>query len=461
METRNRGKRADPGPPPKSPAQTRKSSRNKTRQETATVTTGSAASPRSARQSSAAQSMNDSTRKALYPASRRGAPINARREPSIASIATDPVRPDDATELAEEEERDESEHASQSSIMAAEQDTGRLRESESPAAGEQVIGSQSMLEERELDDQTRLQIMFHSIHDLANATESLMGRLRHSDLNDDDQFFHHLLKLKRNAFTTFREIYEEEDTAPFIDWTQLVGDRQDQDSASVQYATQTVIGANMVTALDEIYNIQAGRQTDALPLLKKLHENFPTLFAAFSDQLPPPELTLNIRTQYLIKVLEIQKGRVKSHPIIASIFCEPSDADLAVRFAEGPFRKLSGDDDDYELCGGRILEIIQVIKSDQRGHGVLKLKKMYPLHDALDTLKEWLLTAYSQTLPQTGAPRQPKAAAAELYHDAQEEQEIEESQGDAASESQPIIRADSGEEGCVFIHTTKTSFTTD
>ncbi|KAK7414763.1 hypothetical protein QQZ08_012508 [Neonectria magnoliae] len=346
---------------------------------------------------------------------RRGARIPAPdRAASIISITTVPPLGDDDTDIDEED-----------------------RASEAPYEGHAVSGVVDQAEA------TRYAIMEHSLPDLVHTTEDLMKRLEHADY--DDPVFRGLVRVKKGAFVGARENFEESKTSPFIDWAQALELCATEESTVA--AATAIVRANMVTALDEVLNLKAGQQLDPFPLLERLNSWFPSLFVVSKEIFEHPQLTLDVRTWYLIEVLRGQKSEPKYRQIIADVFCEHADnIPFPQRFTSGPFKTLGETTDESleELCSDRISRIIPFIKKDKRTYGVEQLQQLFPFQRLLDDLETWLRRTYAMLGESIGRGRSNSEHESNRFVDAEEE--IDDSQADAASESQPIVRAGTGEE---------------
>ncbi|KAF7534020.1 hypothetical protein G7Z17_g13428 [Cylindrodendrum hubeiense] len=422
MDTRNRRKRAGRPASPQDPPKTRRETRSTRQTETPGATNPEPAQAQTARGKVSETASEASKPKGLLgnPVPRRGARVTGRA-PSVASIVTIPPRAaDDESELGEEEDRI----------------------SEAPEADDVAVEANGDEEEQDDVDHeaevTRYKIMEYIFPDLINTSEELMKRLENA--NYDDPVFHGLVAVKKNAFVGARQTFEEKRTSPFIDWAQVIEIFQSEEDITA--AATAIVRANIVTALDEVLNLEAGQQLDPFPLLSKLNFLFPSLFIISEDAFQHPQLTLDIRTWYLIEVLNGQVENPNFLKIIADVFCEPDDSHgFLQRYVRGPFKSLGelAPENIEELCSDRIAEIIPVIKKDKKTYGVGQLKVMFPLERLLDDLKTWLVDMYAM-LGEPNSASQPRRGP-EPDEFVSAEEEIADSQTDAASESQPIVRA--------------------
>ncbi|KPM40469.1 hypothetical protein AK830_g6094 [Neonectria ditissima] len=410
MESRTLRKRPPPATAP-DPSQAPKATRSTRR--TATPSVANSESKQAKTAPGRASRSAEPARPNLI--ARRGARIPAPdRAASIISINTNPPLGDDDTDLGEEDRASEAnyqEHVPSSVV--------------------------------DPEEATRYAIMERSLPDLVHTTEELMSRLKDADY--DDPIFRGLVNVKKGAFVSARENFEESKTSPLIDWAQALEIFDTEESSET--AAAAIVRANMVTALDEVLTLKAEPLSDAFPLLEKLNSWFPSLFVVSREMFEHPRLTLDIRTWYLIEVLKGQKSEPNYRQIIANVFCEPADGlSFPQRFSSGPFRTLgeSVDEDLEELCADRISKIIPLIKKDKRTYGVGQLQHLFPFRSLLDDLETWLKTAYALLGETIG--RSPSSGEHESGGFIDAEEEIHGSQADAASESQPIVRARTGEE---------------
>ncbi|KAH8677074.1 hypothetical protein BGZ61DRAFT_536020 [Ilyonectria robusta] len=420
MDTRNRRKRADLPASAPDPPRTRRATR--TRQTaTPSATNPEPAQAQAARGQTSVPTPEDSKPKGLLsnPVPRRGARVVGRAA-SVASIVTNPHRGvDEESELGENDQI--SELGTEDPVVA-----GTIEEEE---------------EQDDIDPEaeaTRYKIMEQLFPDLINTTEELMKRFENA--NYDDPVFRGLVAVKRSAFVGARQVFEEKRTSPFIDWAQAHEIFKNEDVIAA--AATAMVRANIVTALDEVLNLEAGQQLDPFPLLNKLNSYFPSLFIISREMFQHTQLTLDIRTWYLIEVINSQVEKPDFFKIIADIFCEPDDSQTYLqRFVRGPFKSLGEDSDENieELCSDRITKLILIIKKDKKTYGAGQLKELFPLVRLLDDLKTWLIDMYAMLGEQYSQSQPKQESGREEFVDAEEE--IADSQTDAASESQPIVRA--------------------
>jgi hypothetical protein len=410
METRAKSRRQEhPAANPDPPAPSRTARQN-----------GPSQSQSSNSQPSQSQSSQPSQPKAVglgaLPFARRGARATERAA-SIASIQTVPYRPDEETVVDEGETY-----------------------AEIPA--DDGFASSSYPTHAETDSEeriTKFRIMQLSLGDLASSTDALMQYLQNA--NFDSGVFRGRLKIKRNAFDSVRESFSEEDTAPFIDWTQTQDMWKSQEEAHA--AATVIVCANVATALYEITALQTSTQLNSFPLLDRINSFF-HLFADPQDMFRYPqfpELLLDIRTWYLIESLEglPEKPSLLKH--IASVFCEPVEGgDIYERLASGPYRGLGEASNERveELVSSRIQEIVPIMQRDKQTHGAPELKETFPLETLLDQIGTWLVAMYgvlrSEENSQSQTQERPESAKHSVVGD-----DFEDSQT-TVSESQPIAR---------------------
>ncbi|KAF7559499.1 hypothetical protein G7046_g4673 [Stylonectria norvegica] len=435
METRQRSRRGEQAPASQVPAH---SLRTRTTRQTVVASTAPASSNAGSNQStrprpeSSQPTPHRSRPPGMEPLKnypRRGAPPRAESSASIASIATVPPRPDDETELGEEDR-------TQELVYEDEEEDGDAISDPAEGSGDEV----DLVEEK-----ARRQIMVMSLPDLTRATDSLMQHIM--EPNYHDAVFRGCLHMKRNALLSVREVFDEEETTPFIDWVQMID--RDNDTQDVTFIATVTAAANIAAALDEVLILQNIEQSNPFLLLDKLNSLFPSYFITNKDDLVSPELTLDIRTWYFIETLAAQKQKIEPFPIIAAVFCEPAEGvDLPRLFSHGPFKSLwdQSEVDYLELCSARITEIISTVKSDKKTFGLKKLKEKYPWQKLMDDLRDWLTSMYellkaAQSISQNeGSPEITESIVGYVGDD------VEESQADSASISQPIVRAGHVEE---------------
>lgn len=370
---------------------------------------------------------------------RRGARLSGRAE-SIVSLTTNRGRADDDTEYEYEEEEDD--RISEVS-QAIGTDVGNgVQHSEGIQHLEDIQVGQSIsnADDNDEDENTRHQIMVLTIQDLAKASDGLMDLLRQA--NYGSAVFNGLLDLRRNLFRGIRVAYQEPNTEPFIDWSQLLKRYETMDSAAP--TAITMARANVVTALDELRNIQLGHQMDPFPLLSKLNELFPGFFVTSEDTHKDLELALDIRTWYFIEALAGQEKEPDTYALLAEVFCLPKEGmNYVDRFIRGPFRKLWDVDEDEtqaeELCSQRIMKIIPIMKN-KNDYGIAELRQVFPFKPLMEKLEVWLVEIHASL---GDAGKNGSARSSVQLDDlpaVEEEVEVADSQTDIA-ESQPIVRA--------------------
>ena len=434
MENRTRSKRGVAPPlPPSSRPETRSTTRRTTRQTTVPASVVSEASQRENHRPQPSPIKATSGRLTSNPIARRGAPRPNGRGQSIASIATVPLRGEDDTEF-EDDDR----------VYGDEQEEEHHTESQSGRELAQGEGGDVEFDlEGDEGDEARYQIMKLTLPDLAKASDDLMVLLKDHESRYDDPVFFGLHQLKSRALEGFREIYEEPHTSPFIDWIQLINMYENTDDAGP--AAEIMARANIATVFDEICDVEAETEIDATPVLRKLTSFFPSFFITSGDSHQDPELTLDIRTLYLIFTLAREAREIDPFAIIADIFCEPAEGvNYSHRFSHGPYKKLwDGDqaDDIDELCSERIKDIVSAIHKERKTHGVRQLIELFPLEDLLDKLKAWLSRMYATLKGSKNSI--PVDQHSEYIPLDGRDDEIEDSQTDFA-ESQPIVRAGTG-----------------
>ncbi|KAI8722188.1 hypothetical protein NCS52_00362000 [Fusarium sp. LHS14.1] len=375
------------------------------------------------------QSTQESKGKLLRgPVARRNAPVDTA---SIASsIATHPGRVDDETEFGEDDGSVEDVKPSgsrdhvQSSIYSDEEGASFEDHSEEIRVGLEA-------------NDARRKILELSIPDLCREADDLMEYIEKRDKDPD--VFHGRLAIKRRAFHSVRAEYEEEDTAPFIDWAPFL--RQSAALARV----------NVVTAFDKLCDFNPDNEREMAPFLTTLCRFFPAWFVLEQSMLQDPETTLDLRTWLFIDSFSRQTGETDYKRLIASIFCKDvgeGKINYAHLFAGGHFLELGGEGEDHdELCSARVSEIVNIVHKKKAGDAISLLKERFGLDQLIPELQSTLKALYKILKPvEKQASVQLDTRTFTPYENQQESMSMMGSQADdLASESQSIIRAGTGE----------------
>ncbi|RTE77520.1 hypothetical protein BHE90_007990 [Fusarium euwallaceae] len=361
------------------------------------------------------------------PVARRNAPVDTA---SIASIATEPSRVDDETEFGEDERFVED-------VRPAE--GGEYVES-SPYSDEDEEGTQLEDNSEEIRvgleaNDARRKILELSIPDLSRAADDLMEYIEKRD--SDPDVFHGRLTIKRRAFHSVRAEYEEEDTAPFIDWAPFLSE------------SAALARANVVTAFDKLCDSNPDNEREIASFLTTLGPLFPAWFVLEPSMVQEPETTLELRTWLFIDSFSRQTGDTDYKKVIASIFCKDigeGKPNYAKLFAGGHFLELGGDGEDHdELCSARVSEIVNIVHKHKAGEAISLLKEKFGLDQLIPELQGTFKALYKILKPvEKQASVQLGTRTFTSYEDQQEDM-IGSQADDLASESQSIIRAGTGE----------------
>lgn len=365
------------------------------------------------------QSTQESKGKLLRdPVARRNAPVDTA---SIASIATDPGRVDDETEFGEDEKPVKSREYVESSMYSAEEGASYEDHSEEIRVGLEA-------------NDARRKILELSIPDLCRAADDLMEYIGKRDTDPD--VFHGRLAIKRRAFQSVRAEYEEEDTAPFIDWAPFL-------SQSAALAR-----VNVVTAFDKLCDFNPDNEREMASFLTTLWPLFPAWFVLEQSMFQEPETMLDLRTWLFVESFSRQTGETDYKRLIASIFCKDVDEgkiNYAQLFAGGHFLELGGEGEDHdELCSARVSEIVNIVHKKRAGEAISLLREKFGLDQLIPELQSTFKALYRILKPAgKQASVQLDTRPSTPYEHQQES--MMGSQDDLASESQSIIRAGTGE----------------
>ncbi|KAJ3467159.1 hypothetical protein MRS44_004723 [Fusarium solani] len=374
------------------------------------------------------QSTQESKGKLLRdPVARRNAPVDTA---SIASIATEPSRVDDETEFGEDEKFVED-------VKPAE---GREYVESSIYSDEEGASFEDHSEEIRVGleaNDARRKILELSIPDLCRAADDLMEYIGKRDTDPD--VFHGRLAIKRRAFQSVRAEYEEEDTAPFIDWAPFLSE------------SAALARVNVVTAFDKLCDFNPDNEREMASFLTTLWPLFPAWFVLEQSMFQEPETMLDLRTWLFIESFSRQTGETDYKRLIASIFCKDEGKgkiNYAQLFAGGHFLELGGEGEDHdELCSARVSEIVNIVHKKKAGEAISLLREKFGLDQLIPELQSTFKALYKILKPaEKQASIQLDTRAFTPYEHQQESMSMMGSQADdLASESQSIIRAGTGE----------------
>ena len=360
---------------------------------------------------------------------RRGAKVS--KAASVASIPFTIRNESDGEEDEDEDGEDEDGEDEDGEDEDGEDEDGEDEDGEDEELPDMIPSSQNNHgSEGEGDEGEKQQVMLAGLPDLARAADELMNRLSNEDSGDKN--FNAILTVKKRAFVHHRAPCLQADVpevpAPFLDWARL--ENREGPMEEMQSAARVFARANLVSALDYIQDTRAGG-AGTLELLKALDTVVPALFTPPGRDGPPRGLVLGVRACYAIESLAKSSSRADLRRIIASIFCEPTDAvDFDQLITHGPFRSLGHPqrDEDSDLCSSTAYELY---KGGRSKLGMEPLRELFPLDEVLDELEKWIRNEYT-SLPESD------------HHDADEYSEETTSASDP--ESQPIIRTGDSDE---------------
>lgn len=354
------------------------------------------------------------------PVPRRG----ARPGPamSVASIATDPPKPDDASDIDEEEEEEEQDDASD----------GDQSQEQRSVEGEE--------DEQEL--QRQLQIF--SFSDLASAADELIKRFQNHVPNS--ALHKQLLKRKRDAFGSIREVYEAPDaTSIFLNYSWA---KDMPPSDDLELGASTAIGlANVATLLDGLDYLSTDDTLQLQQFFEQLDLYFPGVFYLNNVNQQDLALALDIRTQLFIEQFAAKKTKTNARAIIKGSFCDDDvEGDDASIFANGPFKDLAdrNDDEVIELCADRVQELYQIIRTEKKPAALEIMRNKFPVEELVKSVKAWAVDVYHAKSGMMNAARDAWAALRnepEEFHDAEEALGADFDE-DSDIDSQPLVRFD-------------------
>lgn len=352
------------------------------------------------------------------PAARRGAP-RSTREGSADTLATVPTRVDSESE----EEAVPASFPPGNAIVEDSEDS--------------LEGSEPESVEEEVDQATRQLIMAECLPSLSSTSQDLVTSLVNP--NHESAMFRRLWKIKQKAFSLVRDEYHQPDQPSFlIDWALTGGELSEVSDFSAQNAGNILARANLATLINALEVIRSDDDVSPYELLEDIEDVFPKVFSTVEPTERDLLMTLDIRTNYLIGILETKEGdKLVYSDTITDIFCDSAQADsqdAATLFTHGPFRSLGGPDEEAEvdLCAERITKIISLVRGKKpKSQKIADMKEAFPLNNLLSDLRNWVLDM-NDTLSRP-------APEGEEFHDAAE-QPVAESVSGSLAESQPIQR---------------------
>ncbi|KAJ4248929.1 hypothetical protein NW757_008043 [Fusarium falciforme] len=373
------------------------------------------------------QSTQESKGKLLRdPVARRNAPVDTA---SIASIATEPSRVDDETEFGEDE---------------------KFVEDVKPADGREYVESSIYSDEEgasfeDHSDEIRVgleannarrKILELSIPDLCRAADDLMEYIGKRDTDPD--VFHGRLAIKRRAFQSVRAEYEEEGTAPFIDWAPFLSE------------SAALARVNVVTAFDKLCDFNPDNEREMASFLTTLWPLFPAWFVLEQSMFQEPETMLDLRTWLFIESFSRQTGETDYKRLIASIFCKKDEGEGKINYAQlfagGHFLELGGEGEDHdELCSARVSEIVNIVHKKKAGEAISLLREKFGLEQLIPELQSTFKALYKILKPAEKQASVQLDTRAFTPYEHQQESMMGSQADDLASESQSIIRAGTGE----------------
>ncbi|VUC33164.1 unnamed protein product [Clonostachys rosea] len=294
-----------------------------------------------------------------------------------------------------------------------------------------------------------LRVRLSNLQGLREASDELVSAIRRHDTQNSRSTALDL-DVKRRVLESRLDYYREDHDTMFIQ-PSLIIELAESDEAELGLAgedldiLQVLGSANLATALKLLQRIRAGDDENVLSSLEKLDDFFDDLFAPFGEESQNLRQAINLRTIVFINKLGPITGRTKPYPVIAEVFCNAGEAeqpeDYESLFDQGPFKPLGilHREETDAICVERIKKIIQLLEDERKKPG--SLSRAYVTGEILQGVEDWIWEVYQANkneLSDRKAETQRVSAARDVFHDAEERPEAEDTQSTA--ESQPIIR---------------------
>lgn len=223
-----------------------------------------------------------------------------------------------------------------------------------------------------------------------------------------------VLQMKIKAFEMSRSIFTGPQPSlrtgsrpeiPFLNWD-WVNKIEDEDILDVakKAVPLAIKMANIATALLQIRAIE-DEGYDPVPFLEATDTHFPQSFAA-DESKHFLRLSLEIRTQRAIESIAASPQAIDLRGMLGYAFCAMNAPNAPnnynALFAYGPYKPMAGlaDEELLDVCSERVKDIWQIMsEGGKRGIrtpvDMPTVRAKYPLPDALELLKKWLLNRYS------------------------------------------------------------------
>lgn len=361
---------------------------------------------------------------------------------SVASIATDPPKPDDASDIDEEGDEEE-------------------EEERDDASGESQPQDETSVEGEEDEQEVQRQLQIFSFADLAAAADELIKRFQNHV--PKSALHKQLLKRKRDAFGSIREVYEDPDaTSIFLNyaWAQDMTPSDD-----LELGASTAIGlANVAILLDGLDYLSTDDTLQLVQFFEQLDLYFPGVFYLNTVNQQDLALALDIRTQLFIEQFAAKKTKTNARAIIKAAFCDEGvEGDDASIFTNGPFKDLADQNGDevVDLCADRVQELYQIIRTEKKPAALEIMRTKFPAEELVQSLKAWAVDVYHAKSGMMNAARDAWAALRnepEEFHDAEEALGAD-LDDESDIDSQPLVRFDNLEPSQYVYTPTSNAFT--